>query len=319
MNNKKLLPRIRDIMRMKHYSYETEKTYIQWIKLFIFYHNKRHPLEMGEREISEFLSHLAVKEHVAASTQNQALNAIVFLYKHVLKKDIGELKNIHWAKRPSRLPVVLTHVEVRRILEKLRGKPCLMVSILYGTGIRLQECLHLRVKDIDFGYHQIIVRDGKGQKDRVTILPDKLNEPLKHHLKSVKLIHERDLHEGFGAVELPFALARKYPNAAKEWGWQYIFPSINRSIDPRSGIERRHHLHKTVLSRHIRRAVQETGITKRVTSHTFRHSFATHLLEKGYDIRTVQQLLGHKDVRTTMKYTHVLNKGGMGVKSPLDY
>lgn len=319
MIKKKLIPTIHDIMRMKHYSYETEKTYVQWIKRYIFYHKKRHPLEMGEREISAFLSHLSVKEHVAASTQNQALNAIVFLYKHVLKKDIGELKNIYWAKRPSRLPVVLTQDEVHRILEKLHGKPYLMVSILYGTGIRLMECLHLRVKDIDFGYHQIIVRDGKGQKDRVTMLPEKITEPLRHHLKSVKLIHEKDLHEGFGVVELPFALSRKYPNAAKEWAWQYVFPSINRSIDPRSGIERRHHLHKTVLPRYIRRAAREARITKRVTSHTFRHSFATHLLEKGYDIRTVQQLLGHKDVRTTMKYTHVLNKGGMGVKSPLDY
>lgn len=319
MIKKKLIPTIHDIMRMKHYSYETEKTYVQWIKRYIFYHKKRHPLEMGEREISAFLSHLSVNEHVAASTQNQALNAIVFLYKHVLKKDIGELKNIYWAKRPSRLPVVLTQDEVHRILEKLHGKPYLMVSILYGTGIRLMECLHLRVKDIDFGYHQIIVRDGKGQKDRVTMLPEKITEPLRHHLKSVKLIHEKDLHEGFGVVELPFALSRKYPNAAKEWAWQYVFPSINRSIDPRSGIERRHHLHKTVLPRYIRRAAREARITKRVTSHTFRHSFATHLLEKGYDIRTVQQLLGHKDVRTTMKYTHVLNKGGMGVKSPLDY
>jgi len=318
MQKTKLIDQVRHILRVSHYSYETEKTYIKWIRRFIFHHNKRHPREMGEQEISDFLTHLAVAEHVAASTQNQALNAIVFLYKHVLKKELGEFENIHWAKRSTHIPVVLTQDEVQKILNKLHGQAWLMVSILYGSGLRQIECLRLRVKDLDFGYKQIVVRDGKGRKDRITILPDRLVEPLQHHLKKVKLIHEEDIRDDFGSVALSFALARKYPNAVTEWGWQFVFPSIRRSIDPRSGIERRHHLHKSMLPRHIRRAVNEAEIYKKVSTHTFRHSFATHLLENGYDIRTIQELLGHNDVRTTMIYTHVLNRVGLGVRSPLD-
>ena len=318
MAKSKLLDQVIETLRVKHYSYKTEKTYIHWIKRFILFHNKRHPNEMGEVEISEFLTYLAVKAHVSASTQNLALNAIVFLYKNVLQKDLGDLKTVHWAKKPLRLPVVLTREEVQRTLAQLHGKPWLMVSLLYGAGLRHKECLQLRVQDIDFGYRQITIRNGKGQKDRITVLPSKLEELLRAQIHSIKRIHQNDQEKRIGTSLIPYALQRKYPTIAFERGWQYIFPASKPCIDPRSGNPCRHHLHETVLPRHIRGAVKAAGLFKRVTCHTFRHSFATHLLESGYDIRTVQELLGHKDVRTTMVYTHVLNRGGMGVRSPLD-
>lgn len=319
MTKPKLLTQVRNILRMKHYSYRTEKTYIHWIKRFIFFNNKRHPDLLGEKEINAFLSHLAVKEHVSASTQDLALNSIVFLYKHVLQKDMGDFGEFIRAKKPKHIPVVLTQDEVKLILSHIHGVAWLMVSLLYGSGLRHIECLRLRVKDIDFGYHQIIVRDGKGSKDRVTVMPDKLIKPLSLQLNKAKLLHQEDLEDGFGSVALPYALSKKYPNAPYEWKWQYVFPSVKFSIDPRSSAKRRHHLHQTLLPRKIQQAAQKAHVTKRITTHTFRHSFATHLLENGYDIRTVQELLGHKDVRTTMIYTHVLKQGGMGVKSPLDF
>jgi len=318
MAAKKLLDQVRDVIRVKHYSYKTEKTYVLWIRRFILFQKKRHPLEMGEAEISQFLTHLATHERVASATQNLALNAIVFLYKHVLQKDLGEFTNIVWSKKPKHLPVVLDRQEIHGLFSHLRGRDHIMASLLYGSGLRLNECLRLRVKDIDFNMCQVTVRSGKGGKDRVTTLPKGLVEPLQRHLESVRLLHRQDLAEGFGAVELPFALDRKYPNADKEWGWQYIFPATNRSIDPRSGCERRHHLDESVLQKAVKAAIRKAGITQHAGCHTLRHSFATHVLENGYDIRTVQELLGHNDVRTTMIYTHVLNKGGLGVKSPLD-
>lgn len=318
MTGKKLLDQVRDVIRVKHYSYKTEKTYVLWVKRFIIYHNKRHPMEMGEQEISQFLTFLAVQEHVASSTQNVALNAIVFLYKHVLHKELGDFTDISWAKRPKRLPVVLNRAEVKALFSQLQGRENIMASLLYGSGLRLIECLRLRVKDIDFNQGQITVRCGKGGKDRVTMLPRIIIESLQRHLKYVQLLHEQDLVEGYGSVELPFALEKKYGHAAKEWGWQYVFPASVRSVDPRSGCERRHHLDETVLQKAVKEAVRKAHITKNVGCHTLRHSFATHLLESGYDIRTIQELLGHNDVRTTMIYTHVLNRGGMGVKSPLD-
>ncbi len=296
----------------------TEKTYVHWIRRFIYFHGKRHPLEMGETEVGAFLTHLAVKENVGASTQNQALSALLFLYRHVLKREFGWLDNVERAKRSKRLPVVFTKEEVRAVLHRLEGTKSLMAGLLYGGGLRLMECIRLRVKDLDFGYRQIAVRDAKGRKDRLTVLPDALTEELKRHLVRVKTVHEHDLREGFGNVYLPFALARKYPSAGREWGWQYVFPAFKRSLDPRSGIERRHHIQERALQRAVRQAVRHAGIHKPGSCHTFRHSFATHLLEDGYDIRTVQELLGHKDVRTTMIYTHVINKGGRGVQSPLD-
>lgn len=319
MTKPKLLTQVRNILRMKHYSYRTEKTYIHWIKRFIFFNNKRHPDLLGEKEINAFLSHLAVKEQVSASTQDLALNSIVFLYKQVLQKDMGDFGAFIRAKKPKHIPVVLTQNEVKLILSHIHGVAWLMVSLLYGSGLRHIECLRLRVKDIDFGYHQIIVRDGKGSKDRVTVLPEKLIKPLSLQLNKAKLLHQEDLENGFGSVALPDSLSKKYPNAPYEWKWQYVFPSVKLSIDPRSGVKRRHHLHQTLLPRKIRKAAQKAHVNKRITTHTFRHSFATHLLENGYDIRTVQELLGHKDVRTTMIYTHVLNRGGRGVKSPLDF
>ena len=299
-------------------SYRTEQAYVSWIKRFIFFHNKRHPNEMDETDVSRFLTFLAVRRNVSASTQNQALSAILFLYRSVLKKELGWVENVERAKKPSRLPVVLTKREVNLILERLERDKWLMASFLYGSGLRLLECLRLRVKDVDFECNQVIVRDGKGQKDRVTILPAMMKEPLQRHLCKVKRIHESDLKAGFGRVYLPFALARKYPNADCEWGWQYIFPASKRYKDPRTGAVVRHHLHESALQRAVRSAIRQTGITKRGSCHTFRHSFATHLLEDGYDIRTIQELLGHKDVSTTMVYTHVLNKGGKAVRSPLD-
>lgn len=316
--NPKLLDQARGILRAKHYSYKTEQSYINWMKRYVLFHNKRHPKEMGEAEINQFLTHLAVNENVAASTQNQALCAIVFLYKEVLQRDVKDLGNVVWAKKPKRLPIVLTVEEVRLVMNHLTGVPWLMVNLLYGAGLRQAECLRLRVQDIDFSYNQITVRAGKGDKDRMTMLPKIVKEPLKRHLEKVKHVHDFDLSHGFGHVYLPTALDKKYPNAAKEWAWQYVFPAKELSVDPRTGIKRRHHQGEWLLQREIKQARIKAGLSKRISCHTFRHSFATHLLQNGYDIRTVQELLGHNDVRTTMIYTHVIQQGGQGVRSPAD-
>jgi len=314
----KLLDRLRDAIRLRHYSIRTEQAYLQWVRRFIIFHKKRHPDEMGPSEVEGFLTHLAVEGRVAAATQNQALNAIVFLYKELLKRDLGQFEHLVWAKRNPRVPVVLTVDEVKAVLGRIDGVTGLMARVLYGSGLRLMECCQLRVKDVDFAYRQITVRDGKGRKDRVTVLPVSLVEPLKTHLKGVKPVHDQDLADGFGAVYLPNALERKYPNANRECGWQYVFPASKRSVDPRSGVMRRHHVDPSMLQRAVKTAVRAAELTKPATCHTFRHSFATHLLANGSDIRTVQELLGHQDVSTTMIYTHVLKQGGLGVKSPLD-
>jgi integron integrase len=315
----RLLDRVRDAIRVRHYSIRTEQAYLGWIKRFVLFHGKRHPGEMGKAEISAFLTHLAGTGKVAASTQNQALNAIMFLYREVLKQDVGWLDDVERARKPSRLPVVFTPEEVRRVLALLPKDKWLMASLLYGSGLRLMECVRLRVKDLDFHYRQITVRDGKGYRDRVTVLPEKLVEPLQAQLQTVGTVYQQDLKEGYGVVYLPYALERKYPNANREFAWQYAFPASKRSIDPRSGVERRHHISETSLQQAVKNAVRRAGITKPASCHTFRHSFATHLLENGQDIRTIQELLGHKDVNTTMIYTHVLARGGRGVRSPLDY
>jgi integron integrase len=313
----KLLDLVRQAIRIKHYSYRTEQTYVAWIKRYILFHNKRHPKDMGVAEVQAFLSHLAIVDNVAASTQNQALSALLFLYKFVLDQELESVDALR-AKRSRYLPTVLTKQEVQIVINQLTGEHKLLVQLLYGTGLRLSEVLSLRVKDIDFSYQQIVVRDTKGQKSRVTMLPATLTPFLQAHLKRVHCLHERDLENGYGKVYLPFALERKYPSAATEWIWQYIFPSIGLSKDPRSGVIQRHHLHESGLQKAIKRAVYQAKIDKKVGCHTFRHSFATHLLQNGYDIRTVQELLGHKDVKTTMIYTHVMNRGGRGVISPLD-
>jgi len=314
----RLLDSIREVMRVHHYSLSTERTYIQWVKRYIYFHNKRHPKEMKADEITEFLTHLAVNRKVSPSTQNQALNALLFLYKRVLKIELPLLDNVVRAKRTKRLPVVFTRPEIKALLAQFDGTRWLIFSMMYGCGFRILECLRLRVKDIDFHYKQIFVRDAKGGKDRVTLLPDSLIEPLRNHLARVKELHELDLRDGYGCVYLPHALERKYPKACREWGWQFVFPSNNISTDPRTGIRRRHHLYEKTLQRNIKQAIQNAGIIKPASSHTLRHSFATHLLEDGYDIRTVQELLGHKDVKTTQIYTHVMGKGCNGVKSPLE-
>ena len=300
--NPKLLDQVRQAIRRRHYSDRTEKAYVHWIKRFIFFHNKRHPMEMSEAEIAQFLSSLASDAHVSASTQNQALNALLFLYREVLNKDIGYVNGVVRAKRPHRLPVVLTRQEVRSILGVLNGSDWLMAMLLYGAGLRLMECLRLRVKDIDFTSNQIVVRAGKGNKDRHTMLPTAVKEPLAKHLDLIKRQHQRDLERGLGRVALPNALERKYPNAGKEWAWQWVFPATSHYTDEVTGERRRHHLHESVLQKAVKEAVQKAGIFKPASPHTFRHSFATHLLEDGYDIRTVQELLGHKDVSTTMVY-----------------
>jgi integron integrase len=314
----KLLEQVRDAIRLKHYSIRTEQVYIDWIRRFILFHNKRHPREMAEPEVTQFLTHLAREGNVAASTQNQALSALLFLYKEVLKQEIGWLGRVERAKRPARVPIVLSASEVRQVCGHLKGVERLMASLLYGSGLRLMECVRLRIKDVDFAYAQITVRDGKGGKDRVTMLPVNLAEPLQRYLAKTKLQHDQDLADGFGCVHLPFALARKFPNAEREWAWQYVFPSSRLSVDPRTGKKQRHHISEAILQMALKKAVRASGISKPATCHTLRHSFATHLLENGYDIRTVQELLGHKDVSTTMIYTHVLNRPGIGVKSPLD-
>jgi len=314
----KLLDQVRDKIRVKHYSIRTETQYLQWIKRFIFFHGKQHPRDLGAGEVEAFLSHLATEGNVSASTQNQALSALLFLYKEALGTELDWLDGLVRAKRPQRMPVVLTRDEVEKLICALDGTHWLLGSLLYGIGMRLMECLRLRVKDVDFGYGQILVRDGKGEKDRVTMLPKTLIVPLRNQLQKARQIHDLDLLEGYGEVNLPYALARKYPRAGFEWGWQYVFPSKNRSADPEDGVVRRHHLDETVLQRAIRSATRTAAVPKPVHCHTFRHSFATHLLQSGYDIRTVQELLGHSDVSTTMIYTHVLNRGGRGVQSPLD-
>jgi integron integrase len=314
----RLLDQVRQAIRTRHYSYMTEKAYVGWIKRFIFFHNKRHPAEMGEAEIALFLTSLATDSHVSASTQNQALNALLFLYHEVLAKDIGYISGVVRAKRPSRLPVVLTRQEVKTTLSLLRGTEWIMATLLYGAGLRLMECMRLRVKDIDFSSNQITVRSGKGDKDRPTMLPASVKEPLRKHLEWVRARYKSDLESGFDGVSLPYALERKYPNAAKEWGWQWVFPASKLYVDRVTGAKKKHHLHESVLQKAVKDAVRKAGISKPAMCHTFRHSFATHLLEDGYDIRTVQELLGHKDVSTTMVYTHVLNRGGRGVNSPAD-
>ena len=314
----KLLDQVRQTIRRKHYSVRTETAYVDWIKRYIFFHNKKHPAEMGAPEMEMFLNHLAVEKKVAASTQNQALSALVFLYREVLRQDFEWMENLDRAKRPARVPVVLTESEVKRLFAHLDGQNWLMASLLYGSGLRLMECVRLRVKDIDFEYRQITIRDGKGNKDRMTMLPDICVDPLRRHLLRVKAVHEQDLAAGYGEVYLPFALERKYKHCGKQWAWQYAFPATKRSIDPRSGKERRHHIDEKVLQRSVTSGARKAGITKSATCHTLRHSFATHLLMRGQDIRTVQELLGHKDLSTTMIYTHVLNRGGRGVRSPLD-
>jgi len=314
---KKLLDEMRDAIRLKHYSYRTEETYLDWARRFILFHNKRHPGEMSAPEIQAFLIYLVTQRNVSASTQNQALSAILFLYREVLHKEIEPIL-LSSAKRPGRLPTVLARDEVLRIINLLNGTHKLMAQLLYGSGLRLMDCLRLRIQDIDFNYKTITVRDGKGEKDRLTPMPATILPDLGRQVERVRLLHEEDLAGGFGEVFLPDALERKYPHAARELIWQYLFPAPRRSIDPRSGKERRHHLDATGLQRSVKEAARKAGIQKRVSCHTFRHSFATHLLQAGYDIRTVQELLGHKDVRTTMIYTHVLQRGGMAVKSPLD-
>lgn len=314
------LESVRAVIRVKHFSYRTEEAYLAWIRRFILFNDKRHPQEMGADEVRLFLTHLAVEKNIAAATQNQAFAALLFLYRYVLEKPLENIENVVRAKKPRRLPEVLSKTEVERVFAYLRGGDArLIANLLYGAGLRLSEALRLRVKDVDFEYRQITVRDGKGAKDRVTVLPEKALEPLKTHLENiVRRLHEEDLRGGFGAVYLPFALERKYKNAARDWIWQYVFPAAKRSVDPRSGVERRHHLAEGAVQRAFRNALAQAGIDKKASPHSLRHSFATHLLENGYDIRTVQELLGHKDVRTTQIYTHVLHKNKFAVKSPLD-
>ncbi|HHM04637.1 MAG TPA: integron integrase [Gammaproteobacteria bacterium] len=310
------LSQVRAAIRVRHYSIRTEEAYVTWIKRFIFFHDKRHPRELGDGEVEAFLTFLAVDRNVSPSTQNQALNALNFLYKEVLKSPLGKIHSVR-AKKPAKLPVVLTPEEVALVFTHLEGVHWLAACLMYGSGLRLMECLRLRVMNIDFRRRAIYVVNGKGAKDRVVTLADEIVKPLQRHLESVKNTHQKDLADGFGRVYLPYALARKYRNAPLEWGWQYVFPASRRSVDPRSNVVRRHHLDEKALQRAVRRAVIKAGIQKPATCHTLRHSFATHLLERGMDIRTVQEQLGHKDIRTTQIYTHVLQRGGNAVRSPL--
>jgi integron integrase len=314
----RLLDQLRQAIRVRHYSIRTEDAYADWARRFILFHAKRHPREMGAAEVGAFLTHLAVERQVSASTQNQAKAALLFLYKEVLGVQLPWLDDVVSGKARQRLPVVLTPGEVRALLQGLSGTQGLMASLLYGTGVRLLEALRLRVKDVEFERRELVVRDGKGGKDRVTVLPENLVLPLQQQLASARVRHQRDLEAGFGDVWLPTALAEKYPRAGRSWGWQWVFPSATRSVDPRSGIERRHHANESSVQKAVAAAARRAGIVKPCTPHVLRHSFATHLLQAGYDIRTVQELLGHSDVKTTMVYTHVLNRGGRGVRSPLD-
>ena len=314
----KLLDRVRWHLRVKHYAIRTEQVYLDWIRRFILFHGKQHPETMGEEEIAIFLTYLAVEKQVAASTQNQALSALLFLYQQVLDRKLDYIDKIERVSRPPKIPVVFTRAEARAVLARLKGDYRLMAHLLYGSGLRLLECLRLRVKDIDFAYRQITIRESKGMRDRVTILPKRLCRPLAAHLARVKELHQQDLARGGGAVYLPFALHRKYPNAGREWIWQYVFPAEKISLDPRGGEKRRHHIAERNLQNAVKEAIRAAGIPKAASCHTFRHSFATHLLENRYDIRTVQELLGHKDVATTMIYTHVCNKPGLSIRSPVD-
>ena len=314
----KLLDQVRDKLRVKHYSIRTEQAYLGWIKRYIYFHDKTHPKDLGAQDIEAFLTHLAVAGKVAASTQNLAKSSLLFLYREVLEIQLPWLDNITQAKAPKRLPVVLTVAEVQSVLSRLSGTHALIASLLYGGGMRLMEAVRLRVKDVDFARREILVREGKGFKDRVTMLPEAVIAALQAHLVKVKALHAEDLAQGYGEVYLPFALDKKYRNAGREWAWQYVFPSKNLSVDPRAGKTRRHHVDEKGVKRAVKQAVRDAELTKPATPHTLRHSFATHLLQSGYDIRTVQELLGHSDVSTTMIYTHVLNKGGRGVVSPLD-
>lgn len=315
---KKILEQLRDVIRLKHYAYRTEQTYVDWVYRFIVFHNKRHPRDMGIPEIEAFLTYLAVQKKVAPSTQNQALSALLFLYRHVLHQDLDGRIDAVRAKQSRYLPTVLTHAEAIAVIGQLSGVYQLVAKLMYGSGLRISEALRLRIKDIDFSQAQVVVRDGKGGNSRITMLPNSLVDPLKEHLLSVRRQHQQDLSQGYGSVYLPYALERKYPHADREWIWQYVFPAERITKDPRSGIVRRHHLDESGLQKAVKQAGQFAQLEKRVGCHTFRHSFATQLLQNHYDIRTVQELLGHKDVKTTMIYTHVLNKGGRGVLSPLD-
>jgi len=314
----RLMPRLRACLRTHHYSRRTEEAYSGWVRRYILFHGKRHPKDMGAAEVGAFLTDLAVRRKVSASTQNQALSSILFLYRHVLGREMGEMQYLVRAQQPRRLPLVLTRREVSRILSHMEGPTLLMASLLYGAGLRLLECCRLRSKDLDFDRREILVRQGKGHKDRVTMLPESLAADLAQHLEGVQELHRRDLARGNGSVELPAALERKYPRAPWEWGWQWVFPATRSYADVASGRTRRHHLHESVLQRAFKVAVRRAGVAKPASPHTLRHSFATHLLEAGQDIRTIQELLGHRDVSTTMIYTHVLNRGGRGVRSPLD-
>lgn len=316
---KKLLDQYRDAINVKQYSARTGDTYIQWVRDYILYHHKRHPKEMAETEINQFITYLVSERHVSASTQNQAISAILFLYRHVLHIDLDETRLAEFRpQRAKTIPTVLSKDEVKRVIGLMKDVNKLAAQIMYGSGLRIMECLRLRIKDIDFANHQIIVRDGKGGGDRNTPLPASLIQPLKLQLQHVKALHDKDIAEGYGSVYLPYALEQKYRNAHKEWEWQYLFPAPNLSEDPQNKIIRRHHLDESTVQKAIKDAAKLAQITKKVSPHTFRHSFATHLLQNGYDIRTVQELLGHKDVKTTMIYTHVLQRGGLAVKSPLD-
>ena len=319
-----LIIQMQAALRARNYSRRTEQSYCQWVRRYVRYHGLRHPAELAEPEINAFVTHLAVEEHVSASTQTQALSAILFLYRHVLHREVGELSELIRAQTPKRLPVVLTRAEVKALLGRLDdaghagSDPWLIASLLYGAGLRLMECLRLRVLDLDLACGELIVRDGKGGKDRITTLPRVLGPAVREQLRQARAVHVADLVDGWGRVRLPDALARKYPRAPAEWRWQWVFPQQRRWIDRRTGEQGRHHVHPCVVQRAVKDAVERAGIAKHATCHTLRHSFATHLLETGYDIRTIQELLGHSDVKTTMIYTHVLNRGGQGVRSPLD-
>ena len=316
----RLLDQVRAACRRRNYSLHTERAYCRWVRRYVHFCRDgkgfRHPRDLGADDIRAFLSHLATERDVAASTQNQAVSALVFLYEHVLRQEIGSFEGFVRAKRPKRLPLVLTRGEAAAVLEAMRGPDRLIASLLYGSGLRLSEALRLRVKDVDFGRQQLVVREGKGQKDRLTILPEPTCEPLRAQLSLAKGLHRQDLEAGYGTVYLPKALTRKYPNAAREWAWQWVFPADGLSEDPRSGVRRRHHRSTSSVQRAVKRAVRKAGLDKPATCHTLRHSFATHLLEDGYDIRTVQELLGHEDLRTTQIYTHVTEKA-VPVRSPL--
>jgi integron integrase len=314
----KLLDRLSYILQRKHYAFTTERAYVNWVRRFILFHNKRHPSHLGQAEVEAFLTHLAVQQKVAAATQNQALNAIAFFYKHVLLQPLDfDLQSVR-AQRPRHLPTVLAKDEIQALLACITGPHQLMAQLLYGSGLRISECVRLRVKDVDFAQFQIVVRDGKGAKDRLTLLPTRLRPSLENQLLRTKRLHEKDLNKGFGGVDLPYALERKYPHAQRAWIWQWVFPSRRLSPDPRTGDIRRHHLSRSGLRKAVQRGAELARIDKHVTPHTLRHSFATHMLENGYDIRTVQDLLGHRHVSTTMIYTHVLNRGPLAVQSPLD-